>query len=267
MRIKGLSLIILILTIISIFHLAVSADSNAAGNASPANHDRQENAVSATPSAGFAPLFAAATHNDYWDASFAGTHQAIIEVPWQTTNGRAQTALLTVNIGRSSKLPGGDGRTEERYVYLRVNFPYYPELPFDRDTNPYWWGASAICTEHSPQGELYANSLSRAVGNVDLFAAAESLPGTARLAFTMKVVAPDLDAFARYGADYARAGKGMLPKVATVRVELNEIQTRVHAPRFNIGNVTFTDEATHGFTATSVRFRSEPRLLDDQGQL
>jgi len=228
--------------------------------------------------AGFAPLFSildapALTDGNvgmYWDANFYGMHQSIINVPWKTVTGDQQVALLTLNIGHSNSLAGNSTGEFEKFVYMRINYPLRPELPYDPVSNPFWWGASSISTEHAPHGEIYYNSLSRATGGVESFALAENIPGNTELTLSMRVVAPDLFKYEEYGKNYLKAGNGLvtLPKVATIVISAPTINARIPVPQFGNGKVTLVDESGQlGSTETNARFSSNVLMVTNQPQL
>ncbi|MEW6732104.1 MAG: IPT/TIG domain-containing protein [Acidobacteriota bacterium] len=225
--------------------------------------------------AGFAPLFSIKDNlnqgGDFWSASFFGTHQAIINAPWVTLDGKQQVALLTLNFGRSNSLVGNNTGMWEKFIYLRINYPLYPEKAYDPLHNPFWWGSSAICTEHFPRGNVYFNSLAQATGGVDAFTLPTSIPGRTKLNITMKIVAPDLFNYEFYGINYANAGDGVvsMPKVATVTIELPEIEARFPVAKYQRGTVTITDESGNNGTkvTSSVTFTSDVLTVTGQTQL
>ncbi|MEW6732491.1 MAG: IPT/TIG domain-containing protein [Acidobacteriota bacterium] len=229
-------------------------------------------------SAGFSPMFSVSgnaigsgVQADIWDTNFFGTHQAIVNAPWRTIDGRQQVALLTLNMGHSNSLARDKVGDFEKFVYLRINYPLYPEKAYDAVTNPFWWGSSALCTEHFPFGEIYFNSLARAGGGVDSFVMSKAIAGPAKLSLALKIVAPDLFNYEEYGHNYEKAGNGrvIMPKVATVLIDLQKIQTRVPVPLFNVGNVTIIDESgTNGrITSNNVAFYSSVIVVTNQPQL
>jgi hypothetical protein len=221
--------------------------------------------------AGFAPMFSVnenilfeGEENSLWDAAFSGKHQAVILAPWKTITGEQQVAMLTLVCLHSNSLAGNNTGQFEKFVYVRINYPMEPHKPYNPETNPFWWGASGLATEHYPQGGIYYNSISRAMGGVDSFLMARAVPGKAKLTATMKVIAPDLFKYEQYGENYEKAGNGIvfMPKVATVRFEFDQIDMQYPIARVNLGSVILIDEsgANGGVRTDGVRFRSS--ILD-----
>jgi hypothetical protein len=216
---------------------------------------------------GFAPMFSvnesflySGLESSLWDAAFAGKHQAVIQAPWKTITGEQQVALLTLVCLHSNSLAGNISREQEKFVYVRLNFPVDPHKSYDPNTNPFWWGISGLATEHYPQGGLYYNSINRATGGVDSFLMSRVLPGKARLSLTMKVIAPDLFKYERYGENYEKAGEGIvsMPKVATVRLDFDQIDMRIPVAQYNIGSATIIDDSgkNPSVVTEKVQFRS-----------
>jgi hypothetical protein len=258
--------------------LTIDAKRIADGTPSPTDPPLQFTNVGAPGTAGFEPMFSKdgtitnptnGLPYSMYDANFYGNHQCIINAPWRTRDGQPQKVLVTLNIGHSNSLVGNRTGLFEKFIYLRVNYPLKPDMPYDALNNPFYWGASGLCTEHFPHGELYYNSLARAQGGVDYFLMSRNLPGKDSLTITMQVVAPDLYNYQFYGDNYARAGGGILPKVATLSFDLDQIETKVPVPQFGFGNVTFIDESgSSGISTTNnVRFFSNVLQGSNQPQI
>ena len=225
-------------------------------------------------SAGFSPMFnitetikgfpgAANSEVKLWDTMFYGTHQAIIDLPW-TVEGIPQRALLTINCREANNMFGNFSGEKERFIYALISFPRDPEKLYHPDINPFFWGACAVATESSPSGNFIFNSLSRAGGGVDSFEISKDATTSGKATMTFRVIAPDLGYYEPYGINYAAAGNGVvkLPKVATVTVEMQQIDPNLPASYFRIGKVTFSDFANGTRVSEQVPFANTFSITD-----
>lgn len=197
---------------------------------------------------GFSPVFNLTDKlnvNGYetnlWYVNFYGTQQAIVDAPWKTITGQQQKALVTID-SRYSYL-GSIGSTNGRYVYVLVQYPKHPELPFNESTNYFFWGSFALVSEGSPNGDVTFNSSGKGGAGVDSFVVTKDLTGSNKMSMTAVVVAPDLGGYADYGKNYALAGDGKvnMPKLTKVTMNFTNITPRVPIAYYNLGDVTMTD--------------------------
>lgn len=180
-----------------------------------------------------------------WHAMFYGTHQTIINLPWQVA-GQPQKALLTINVREANDIYGNFTGQKEKFVYALISFPRFPERPYQEVENPFFWGACSVVTETSPSGGFIFNSVARSGGGIDSFDLSRTASASGTATMTFRLIAPDLGRYEEYGINYDKAGSPLvkLPKALSITVEMQEIQPNIPTSYFRIGKITFRDEIT-----------------------
>lgn len=234
---------------------------------------RFSNSTGIQGSAGFSPMFninesiknfpGATKEVKLWDTMFYGTHQAIIDLPWNV-GGSPQKALLTINCREASDIFGNFSGKKERFIYTLISFPRDPEKLYHETENPFFWGACSIATQTNPSGGIIFNSLSRASGGVDSFEISKDATISGKMSMFFKVIAPDLGYYEPYGANYSKAGNGVvyLPKVANINVEMQQIDPNLPASYFRVGKITFTDSTNGTRVSEQVHFSNTFSITD-----
>ncbi len=251
-----------------------SRSSNGNGDISSSGNKFLFNNTTGVPgAAGFGPMLSitnpivtSSAQTTTWDVNFYGTHYAVVNAPWKTEIGTQQLALVSIDCRYNRNLPGNFSNKPEKYVYVLVSYPRDPEKPYDPIENPFFWGSLSLASETFPHGEFIYNSLSRSSGGIDSFELSKDPSGRSKFTFSAKVIAPDLGYYEDYGINYAKAGKGkaFLPKVATVTVELNQVEPDVPTGRYNFGRVTLTDATGRYGSATTEKAQFHAKIaLDD----
>lgn len=249
-----------------------TSDSNNNDVISSGNTFFFKNASGIAGSAGFGPMLSirnqivtSSALTTTWDVNFYGTHYAIINAPWKTDIGTQQVALVSIDCRYNPDLPGNLTGGPERYVYVLVSYPRDPEKPYHEIDNPFFWGSLSLASEGFPHGEFIVNSLAKSTGGIDSFELSKDPSGKSKFTFSAKVVAPDLGYYEDYGINYAKAGKGkvFLPKVADVRVELDQIEPDVPTGRYGFGKVTLSDATGRYGSATTEKAQFHAKLTVD----
>lgn len=222
--------------------------------------------------ASFAPMFSIrdkvkninspSGESSLWEMNFYGSHLAIIDLPWKV-EGVNQKGLILINIREANNVFGDFSGNKQRFVYALVRFPKNPEKPYHPDTNPFHWGACSIATEALPGGGVIFNSVARASAGIDSFEINKTATTTSKATMTFKVIAPDLGVYEDYGINYSKAGNGQvrLPKVATITVEMKQVDPNVPVAQFRLGSVVFTD-GINGSMATDATFSNLFSITD-----
>lgn len=232
------------------------------------------NNTTGTPgAAGFGPMLSikntvvtSSATTTTWDLNFYGTHYAIVNAPWKTEIGTQQLAMVMMDCRYNSNLPGNFTGKPERYVYVLISYPRDPEKPYDPVENPFFWGSLSLASENFPHGEVIYNSLARSNGGVDSFELSKDTNGRSKFSMSAKVIAPDLGYYEDYGINYSKAGKGkvFLPKVATVKIEVDQVEPDVPTGRYNFGKVTLTDATGRYGSITTDKAQFHAKIaLDD----
>lgn len=197
-----------------------------------------------------------------WEMNFYGSHLAVIDLPWKV-EGVNQKGLLLINIREANNIYGDFSGNKQRFVYVLIRFPRFPEKPYNPETNPFHWGACSVASEAIPGGGLIFNSVTRATGGVDSFEIDKLANSISKATMTFKVIAPDLGIYQPYGENYAAAGNGQvrLPKFATITVTMKQIEPNVPVAKFMLGNVTFTDPV-NGSMSTDTTFSNLFSITD-----
>jgi len=212
------------------------------------------------------PIVTSSAQTTTWDVNFYGTHYAVVNAPWKTEIGTQQLAMVMMDCRYNSNLPGNFTGKPERYVYVLVSYPRDPEKPYDPIENPFFWGSLSLASENFPHGEIIYNSLARSNGGMDSFELSKDTNGKSKFVFSAKVIAPDLGYYEDYGINYAKAGKGkaFLPKVATVKFELDQVEPDVPTGRYGFGRVTLTDATGRYGSAVTEKAQFHAKIaLDD----
>lgn len=224
-------------------------------------------------SAGFAPMLSiqnpvviSGSQTNTWDLNFYGTHYAVVKAPWKTIDGSQQLAMVMMDCRYNRNLPGNITNQAERYVYVLVSYPRDPEKAYDPDTNPFFWGSLALCSENFPHGNFIYNSKARSGGGIDSFEISKDSSAKSKFVISTTVIAPDLGYYEDYGINYAKAGKGIvsMPKVLDVKMEFNQVEPDVPVGHYRVGNITLVDKSgSYGSMTTTNVLVHEKLTVDD----